>query len=434
MVCTRASAEFMPRHKFAGRRATRARWPHLAAEVKCTATYYDAWITYPERLGFEMIEDVAATWPQATALNYVSFVGIEYGRVILEDKPSGERFHLSPSILVNATGAWIDIVNKGVAGPDTRPMMGGTKGSHLIVRNEALLRELDGHMVYYENQEGRICILFPYFGNVLVGSTDIRVDDPDSVRCEEDERDYILESLRVVFPTIAVRPEDILYTFCGVRPLPRTDAATTGKITRRHSVEVIPPSKDRPFETLCMIGGKWTTFRAFGEQVTDRILARLSVQRLVSTRDLPIGGGAGFPRTPVQKTDWIHSVSSRTGVPPARILELVPRYGSRAERIAAFIAGGPDHPLVHHPDYSMREILFLVRAEDVVIPEDIVTRRTSLAISGTLDMGTLEEITDIMTADRGWSDREHDDALERTLAVLSDKHGQVDRLLIQRVS
>ena len=39
-----------------------------------------------------------------------------------------------------------------------------------------------------------------------------------------------------------------------------------------------------------------------------------------------------------------------------------------------------------------------------------------------------------MTVDRGWSDREHDDALERTLAVLSDKHGQVDRRLIQRAS
>ena len=51
-----------------------------------------------------------------------------------------------------------------------------------------LLTALDGHMVYYENEDGRICILFPYLGKVLIGSTDIRVDDPDQVRCEEDER------------------------------------------------------------------------------------------------------------------------------------------------------------------------------------------------------------------------------------------------------
>ncbi len=423
----------MPRHKFAGRHATRARWPHLAPGVKCAATYYDAWITYPERLGFEMLEDVAAVSCQATALNYVSFVGMEATRVVLEDGPSGERFRLSPSILVNATGAWIDIVNHGVAGRHTKPMMGGAKGSHLIVRNKLLLRELDGHMVYYENQEGRICILFPYFGNVLVGSTDIWVDDPDAVRCEADERDYILESLRFVFPSIAIRAEDVLYTFCGVRPLPRSDAAVPGRVSRNHSCKVIAASNDRPFETMCMIGGKWTTFRSFGEEVADVILARLDLRRIVSTQNLPIGGGAALPKTVAQRTAWLHSVSRRTSVPAERILELAPRYGSRAERIAAFIAMGPDRPLVHHPEYSRREILFLIRAEDVVTLKDIVVRCTSLAISGTLDMGTLEEIAEILAADRAWSDRERNEALDRTLADLTDKHGQDVRGLAKRI-
>lgn len=58
-------------------------------------------------------------------------------------------------------------------------MIGGTKGSHLIVRSPELLRMLGDEMVYYENHEGRVCIMFPWFGNVLVGSTDIRIDDPD---------------------------------------------------------------------------------------------------------------------------------------------------------------------------------------------------------------------------------------------------------------
>ena len=64
------------------------------------------------------------------------------------------------------------------------PLMGGTKGSHLIIDNAGARDALDGHMIYYENEDGRICILFPYLGKVLVGSTDIRVDDPESVRCE----------------------------------------------------------------------------------------------------------------------------------------------------------------------------------------------------------------------------------------------------------
>jgi glycerol-3-phosphate dehydrogenase len=48
-------------------------------------------------------------------------------------------------------------------------MIGGTMGSHLIVDNPALHRALEGQMIYYENEDGRICIVFPYLGKVLVG-------------------------------------------------------------------------------------------------------------------------------------------------------------------------------------------------------------------------------------------------------------------------
>ena len=63
-----------------------------------------------------------------------------------------------------------------------------------------LIRALNGHMIYFENVDGRVCILFPYLGRVLLGSTDIRVDKPANVRCEDDEVDYILKSLSMSFP------------------------------------------------------------------------------------------------------------------------------------------------------------------------------------------------------------------------------------------
>ncbi len=70
-------------------------------------------------------------------------------------------------------------------------------------------------MLYYENEDGRICIALPYLGKVLVGSTDIRVDDPDTVRCEDDERDYILQSLAFVLPDIRIAPDEIVFQFAG---------------------------------------------------------------------------------------------------------------------------------------------------------------------------------------------------------------------------
>ena len=138
-------------------------------------------------------------------------------------------------------------------------------------------------MIYFENVDGRVCILFPYLGRVLLGSTDIRVDKPGDVRCEDDEVDYILKSLSYVFPGIAVRPEDIVYRYSGVRPLPRSDASFTGRISRDHFVAEI----DGTPPTLCLVGGKWTTFRAFGEQAADRALSILGMPRKTAHRGPP---------------------------------------------------------------------------------------------------------------------------------------------------
>ena len=106
---------------------------------------------------------------------------------------------------------------------------------------QTLRDALAGHMIYYENEDGRICILFPYLGKVLVGSTDIRVDDPETVRCEADERDYILQSLAFVLPGITIRPEEIVFQFSGVRPLPASTDSFTGRIPRDHFCTVVEP-------------------------------------------------------------------------------------------------------------------------------------------------------------------------------------------------
>src|SRR5690606_10697275 len=154
----------------------------------------------------------------------------------------------------------------------------GTKGSHLIIQNERLKQVLDGNMIYYENADGRICILFPYLDNVLLGSTDIRVDDPSRVRCDDDERDYILQSLKDVLPGVSLSPSDVIFQFSGVRPLPASDDSFTGRIPRDHFCKLIEGQGIHP-PVFCLVGGKWTTFRSFGELAANDVLKRLNVER-----------------------------------------------------------------------------------------------------------------------------------------------------------
>ena len=275
----------MPRHVFRGRAETARLWPDLPRSVRFSATYYDAWISYPERLGIELVRDGLDAHPQALAINHLDASGRDGAQVVLTDALTGAAVAVTADVILNATGAWVDETNAALAeGNAPEPLVGGTKGSHLILDHPELLRALNGHMLYFENVDGRVCILFPYLGKVLLGSTDIRVERPGKVRCDDEEVAYILKSLSYVFPGIPVAPEQIVYRYSGVRPLLRSDASFTGRISRDHFVERIagtPP-------TLCLVGGKWTTFRAFGAQAADRCAGRsLAMPRVERHRIAP---------------------------------------------------------------------------------------------------------------------------------------------------
>ncbi|MGE6781932.1 FAD-dependent oxidoreductase [Ensifer adhaerens] len=419
----------MPKHAFRGRRATLSRWPALNPQIKSSATYYDAWVSQPERLGIELLKDGLSGGPHARALNYGELTLAAPGRFELKDGISGATAAIEPSLIINATGGWIDIAN-GALFPATSkpaPLMGGTKGSHLIIDNPALMDALNGHMIYYENEDGRICILFPYLGKVLVGSTDIRVDDPSTVRCEADERDYILQSLAFVLPDIRIRPEEVVFQFAGVRPLPASQDSFTGRIPRDHFCTFVDGVENGP-PVLCMIGGKWTTFRSFGEMAADLALERLAIERHVSTGERAIGGGRHFPS---DRDAWVHDVAAAIGLSKARVHTLLARYGTDSTEIADFIAAGVDHALPH-PDYSARELQFLIRNEAVEHLDDLLLRRTTLAISGELSLDMVDAVLVLLASERHWPQARAATERKRFLTLLAERHGVDEEILSVR--
>nr|WP_298094146.1 glycerol-3-phosphate dehydrogenase/oxidase [uncultured Shinella sp.] len=418
----------MPKHEFRSRRATLSKWPALNSSIRNSATYYDAWVSHPERIGIELLRDGLSAGPNATALNY-AIVEANGSGYVLRDGLSGEALPVQPRLIINATGGWIDIANGTLFADEARPapLMGGTKGSHLIIDNPALRDMLDGHMIYYENEDGRICILFPYLGKVLVGSTDIRVDDPGTVRCEADERDYILQSLAFVLPGVKIRPEEIVFQFAGVRPLPASKDSFTGRIPRDHFCTVLEGKNGGP-PVLCMIGGKWTTFRSFGELAADMALDQLGVKRRVDTADRAIGGGRVFPKNPER---WIRDLVASTGLSAARVAVLFESYGTEAEDIARFIAAKPDHPLPHAL-YSARELQYLIRAEAVEHLDDLLLRRTTLAISGDLSLAMTEAALDLLATEKGWSVQRAAEERGRFLNLMGERHGVTEQTLSAR--
>jgi len=379
----------LPRHRFNSRATTRKNWPDIMPDARFSAVYHDAWISHPERLCVEMIKDVSRMPAGCIALNYAEMI-VEDGAHFVVCQQSGRRFPVTADAIVNATGAWLDSTAESLGNHPGEQMVSGTKGSHLVIDNATLKSALNGHMVYFGNADGRVCIVFPYLGHVLAGSTDIRVAEAKQVSCETAEREYILASLRLIFPKISVAADDVIFSYSGIRPLPKSDQNFTGRISRGHftrRVEGTPPQ-------FCMVGGKWTTFRAFAEQTTDEVLAELGHARVCSTSDMPIGGGADFP---AKAADLVEDLMSRYGIGHARATHLVDHYGTDAVNVMEYCqAQNSDEPLCAGTTYSTAEIGWLIAQEYVGTLSDIVLRRTSLAISGAISAGMISTIADLL--------------------------------------
>jgi len=387
----------MPRHSFLGKKKSFAQLPHLHPDVKYTATYYDAAMDNPERLALDVLRDGQDAGDHARAANYLSAVGYDAGKVILRDEISGEEFPFTADVVVNASGPWTDLTNSAFGQPTK--YMGGTKGSHIVLDNPELFKACDGREIFFENNDGRIVLMYPILNRVLLGTTDIPVDISDDIVCTDEEVDYFFDLVKKVFPAISIAHSQIVYRYSGVRPLPASSDTNPGFVSRDY--RIVPGSLGGKTPLLSLVGGKWTTFRALGEHLANETLQILGVNRKVSTETLAIGGGKDFPRTPQATSEW---ASAHAGsVSPERAEQLLARYGTYATRVIADLETLGDKPLVHHPGYSVGEITSLVHNESVVTLSDMVHRRTSMAFSGQMSGQLVVELAQVMGPLLGWN-------------------------------
>jgi len=320
--------------------------------------------------------------------------------------------------VINAAGPWIDFTN-GSLGLPTH-YIGGTRGAHLVLNNDELLKEIGEHMIFFELKDGRLVLILPLLDKVLVGTSEHAIQDPDQARCTQDEVDYFMGMIGRVFPDIKVDPSQIVFRFSGVRPLPNIQAKTVLQVSRDHRMH-----EDRfgNMPVYSLVGGKWTSFRAFSEQVTDKALAFLGLPRKAGTHNLPIGGGRDYPHGQENIKKWVKDLQASTGLPSCQVETLFQRYGTRAKEVCEFILAGQDALIVACPRFSRREIQFLVRAEKIIHLDDLLLRRTLLAYLGELNLPLIQEMADVVGCDLGWDASQKQSEIERSLDILADKHG-----------
>jgi len=404
----------VPRHTFHGRRRSLAQLPELNPAVKYTANYWDASLHDPERLALDLLRDgQEAAGERARAANSTAAVGVDDGRVVLRDGESAEEVGFAASVVINASGPWTDLTNRALG--DATSYMGGTKGSHIVIDNPDLLAATGGRELFFEHRDGRIVLIYPLKGRVLVGTTDLEHDMADPIVCTDDEVEYFLALIGHVLPGIRIERSAIVYRFAGVRPLPGHGDLAPGFVSRDYRIEAEPLVGDDGPTVLSLVGGKWTTFRASAEHLADRALALLAHPRRSSTKGLAIGGGKGYPTTERARRQWISDHEAGLGV--ARTAALLDRYGTVAARvIEAIVDDSDDAPLSTVPAYSTGELRHLARTEQLVHLDDMLLRRTSLGFIGAAGADCASEVAEAIAPVTGWDAATRRAEVERALA------------------
>lgn len=416
----------VPRHRLVGGSAVRQAMPSIARSVKLAAEYYDARLVHPERLTLELADDAERDCAAAMALTYVELEANTGATVRLRDhcggNDDGSMIEVRPALIVNTAGAWVDRVD-GRLGVRKR-LIGGTRGSHLVLRHRSLARELGPRMLYFETADHRVCLAYCIADDlVLLGTTDIRTDDPDDGCCTEAEIGYLLDVLRTAMPGTQVRRDQIVFSYAGVRPLPATDGLVAGAISRDHSVRVWPADAQRPYDILALVGGKWTTYRACAEQMADMVLARLGRARTTSTADLPIGTARDAPSTPASLKMRLADVQRAGGLDPAAAVRLHARYGCEALRVAEEISRCGGREIAGLAQYHEGEIRFVARHQRVTHLADVVLRRTLIAIEGRCTATGLQSLSDIVGNVLAWDAPRRAREREEVADILLRRHG-----------
>jgi len=410
-----SSSKTLPRHQMLTPAEALGHAPGLETEgLRGAALFYDAQVEYAERLAVENALDARARGANVITYARVERLLVEGGAargVVFTDLLEGATHEARAPFILNAAGPWVDEVLEGF-GAEGEKLIGGTKGSHVVVR------AFDGApraAVYTEAlEDSRPFFVVPWDGKLLIGTTDERyAGDPDRVEADEREVEYLLRETNRVLPSARLTREEVLYTYSGVRPLPRVADGQEGGITRRHFIR-----ESRVRGLFNVVGGKLTTYRALAEGAVDLIFrARGEAPPPCRTADAPLPGAA------VADFDaFCRDFNARSTLPHASTARLLKVYGARASEVLRLAQTSAELSEVLSEETGSigAEVVYAFREESAETLADCLMRRTMVGLNGSVGLDAVENAAQVAQKFLGWDD-------ERASREVEDYRRYVER-------
>jgi glycerol-3-phosphate dehydrogenase len=358
----------------------------LKESLKKGFVYSDAWVQ-DSRLVVLNARDAADKG--ATILTRTKLVSAERQNNVWECRlhstiDNNNETIVKARVLVNAAGPWVGDLLNNTLKMSAKNNVRLIKGSHIITRR---LFEHD-YAYIFQNPDKRIVFAIPYETDfTLIGTTDVEYhEDPSVVKISQDEINYLCDSVNRYFE-IPVNPEQIVWSYAGVRPLQEEESDNPSDVTRDYQLELDTSNNQAPL--LSVFGGKITTYRKLAEETMEKLQTCLDFSEKPWTAHSPLPGGdiqnadfTGFLNTTKQRYPWL---------PPALAERYARAYGTRID----VMIGNANQLATLGQDFGNgvyeAEVRYLMQYEWAMTADDILWRRSKLGLH--VKTETIENLT-----------------------------------------
>jgi glycerol-3-phosphate dehydrogenase len=323
-----------------------------------------------------------------TAVNYMPVNALikEEDLVVgatVRDLESGKEHTVRAKVVVNATGVFTDSVRK-MDEPDARSVVTASQGSHVVLP-KSFLPGTSAIMVPH-TPDGRVLFAVPWHDYVVVGTTDVAVDNIQREPTPMDEEIGFILTNAAKYLTKPPTRKDVLSVFAGLRPLVKVgDSKSTAALSRDHTILISNSG------LLTIAGGKWTTYRKMAEDAVDQAQTMAGLdERPCKTVHLQIHG-------------WTKQAIDKPSLGV---------YGADAPAVEELISDEPALGEKIHPElpYIKAEVVWAVRQEMARNVEDVLSRRTrGLLLGARASVEAAPVVADLIARELGrdeaWKDK-----------------------------
>ncbi|MFZ2398069.1 MAG: FAD-dependent oxidoreductase [Smithella sp.] len=198
------------------------------------------------------------------------------------DQSTGMNKEIHGNIIINATGAWANII-ASLAGSEVPMTL--VKGS-LVITNHRLTNMVISRLRHPSDGD----IIVPNEAVCLAGTTSLSVEDPDRISIEYPEVDTIISEAGRMIPHF--NNTRIIRAFSGVRPLLKSQKIDSHEISRGFRII------NHENGLYSIVGGKLSTFRLMAEKMVDTIMASFNLKKTCETAEISLDGQeelSGYP-------------------------------------------------------------------------------------------------------------------------------------------